>query len=218
MGNWDVSVDTNDKMPTPALKVPHNPHQHNVGNHLHYQAMATETKPPHQNDILVESNSYETIPERQYKILQVYRSVIQSEDPDWKIQLAKDMVGSLGFSPKIANDCFILHGDDLYFKEESETAWRIVKPGTISTISQEILDADDSSLSMIVPESNKEYDINEMDIEKENDVFPVGPISFPPMFVANDDNDSVPILSPPKVNCAIMSDTTNEGILCGTFH
>ena len=180
--------------------------------------MATETKPPHRNDILVESHSYETIPERQYKILQVYRSVIQSEDPDWKILLAKEMIGSLGFSPKLANDCFILHDDDLYFKEASETAWRIVKPGTISTISQEILDADDSSLSMIVPESNKEDDFSEMDIEKENAVFPVGPTHFPPMFVTNDDDDAVPILSPPKVNCAIMYDTTNEGILCGTFH
>jgi hypothetical protein len=158
--------------------------------------------PAYKSDIPIDSDYFETMTKRAFTTIRLYCSVVQSDDPDWKVNLAFDAVEAMGICSEFVAQCFLLHNQkDLLFKEPSDQTWRQVKLGIFSTITIKavsiassgaghvgetndntkhsnngLLTTDDSSLSMIL-EKAAEMEWDETTHEKENLTTP----SLPPI-------------------------------------
>jgi hypothetical protein len=166
-------------------------------------AATAAAAPAYKSDIPIGSDYFETMTKRAFTTIRLYCSVVQSDDADWKIDLAVDAVEAMGICSEFVAQCFLLHNQkDLLFKEPSDQTWRQVKVGIFSTITIKavsiasstgagqlggsndntkhanngVLTTDDSSMSMIL-EKAAEMEWDETTHEKENLTTP----SLPPI-------------------------------------
>lgn len=164
---------------------------------------AVAATPAYKSDIPIDSDYFDTMTKRAFTTIRLYCSVVQSDDPDWKVDLAVDAVEAMGICSEFVAQCFLLHNQkDLLFKEPSDQTWRQVKVGIFSTITIKavsiasssgvgpfgvsndntkhsnygLLTTDDSSMSMIL-EKAAEMEWDEATHEKENLTIP----SLPPL-------------------------------------
>jgi hypothetical protein len=145
------------------------------------------TAATYKSDIVIDPDCFETMPKRAFTTIRLYCSVVQSDDPDWKVDLAVEAVEATGICSEFVAQCFLLHDQtDLLFKPPSEPTWRLVKLGILSTITIKAVSSigatshgssanakvasfgpsDDSSLFMVLEKAEMEWD--ETTHDKEN--------------------------------------------------
>jgi hypothetical protein len=142
---------------------------------IHIATMANSTK---NSDIVIDDTGFELLSERPFTMIRMYRSVVESDDPIWKVKFAEEAVEAMGICSKFVHESFLLHSRELLFKESSETNnWRKVKSGIFSTITIKgasiglgsgikVRCFDDCSLSKV------ESELDELVDDKENSPVP----------------------------------------------
>jgi hypothetical protein len=210
-------------------------------------ATAAATAATYKSDIVIDPDCFETMPKRAFTTIRLYCSVVQSDDPDWKVDLAVEAVEATGICSEFVAQCFLLHDQkDLLFKPPSEPTWRLVKLGILSTITIKAVSSigatshgssvnakvssygpnDDSSFFMVLEKAAMEWDETTLDKENITTFPPVRQILVPiydggrsSWCSNNNDNDSLRVVMVrPKPRYSVNSENTTGLVLQGKPH